>query len=120
MDEQPLNFHNAAPPPRRAGVTLRWLARPPGFFLLGAVALAVLGMTVVGLPPSLTRRLMARLESAGLVLETSAVKLDLGGGVVAERAALYARGIPGAPLIEARRVRLRFDVPALVRGRPGW
>ncbi|MFZ4395037.1 MAG: AsmA-like C-terminal region-containing protein [Kiritimatiellia bacterium] len=63
---------------------------------------------------------MAHLESAGLVLETSTVKLDLGGGVVADRAALYARGVPGAPLVEARRVRLRFDLPALLRGAPGW
>ncbi len=120
MDQQPLISHKGARPPKRAGLTLGWLARQCALFMLGAIVLAVLGMTVVGLPPSLTRRLMARLESVGLVLETSAVKLDLWGGVVAERAALYARGVPGAPLIEARRVRLRFDLSALARGRPGW
>ncbi len=78
--------------------------------------IAVLSLSMHGLPDSLTRRLEKRLQLPGITVTLAKIKLGVFEGVIATGVCCYLQGDIGAPLLTAERIVLQ---PRLFHRQPG-
>lgn len=87
----------------------RWIGR-------GALALSMLmvvlltGVTWVGFPDFVTKRLLALASTGGWYVDARRLTLDVRGGIVGHELKVYRKGVAGPPSFEAKVVRIRFSL----------
>lgn len=96
--------------PPRTRIAAR-LLRGAGVALF-LVVVVLLGLSWLGIPRFLSRRIVAELNSGGYYVEAHHLRLDLRGGLRASDVALYRKGVVGDPFCEARDVRVLFRLLA--------
>lgn len=91
-----------------------------GVFIVFIVALvAVLYLSLIGLPDVLARNIEKRLQFSGLVITLEKVKLGIFEGIIATHVRCYRKGDIGVPLLEAEKIVLRLQPLAWLKGRNG-
>lgn len=98
----------------------RWLRRVWQGVVLG-LALGVLTVTALvrmGFPRPVVRWVLAPVNAGDYFGQVQRLSLDWRGGLVASDVRMYRKGIVGPPFLEAREVRVLFNV--LHPGQTGW
>ena len=101
------------------GTTTRVLTRMGARLLLAAavaVIMAVVGLSLFGLPRRWTHEVLTRMATGDYALECEAVRLDLLRGVILEGVRVFRKQVVGPPIVEARRIAIRFNLFAALRG----
>lgn len=81
-------------------------------------ALTVAALIWIGFPQPVMRRLLSSINAGEFFFQVQRLTLDWRGGLVAREVRAYRKGVPGAPCLEAREVRVLFNV--LHPGAAGW
>ena len=84
-----------------------------------AVLVAVLYLSLIGLPDVLARNIEKRLQFSDLVVTLAKVKLGVFEGIIATQVCCYRKGDVGVPLLEAEKIVLRLHPLAWLKGKNG-
>ncbi len=85
-------------------------------FVMLAVLIAILSLSMHGVPDALTRRIEQRLQLPGITVTLAKIKLGVFEGIIATGVCCYLQGDIGAPLLAAERIVLQ---PRLLHRKPG-
>ena len=89
----------------RPGKVRLHILRLTGFALGLSVLLALFALLVVGLPPSLTQRIVAQVQTAGVPLQVQSIRLSTHRGWVLNNARLYSTSPDDLqPLLDAKKL----------------
>ncbi len=88
-------------------------------FIAPVLLLAVLFLSLHGLPESVTRDIERQLQFQGMVVSLEKIKLGVFEGVIASRVRCYRRGELGDPVMEAEKIVLHFSPRRWLRGANG-
>ena len=89
------------------------------FIFFIAVLVAVLYLSLIGLPDVLARNIEKRLQFSDLVVTLAKVKLGVFEGIIATQVRCYRKGDVGVPLLEAEKIVLRLHPLAWLKGKNG-
>src|ERR1035437_1208098 len=89
------------------------------FIVFIVALLAVLYLSLVGLPDFVARNIEKRLQFGDLVVTLAKVKLGVFEGIIATQVRCYRKGDVGVPLLEAEKIVLRFHPLAWLKGKNG-
>ncbi|MDD5679292.1 MAG: hypothetical protein PHW60_15080 [Kiritimatiellae bacterium] len=89
------------------------------FIIFIVVLVAVLDLSLIGLPNVLARNIEKRLQFSGLVITLEKVKLGIFEGIIATHVCCHRKGDIGAPLLEAEKIVLRLQPLAWLKGKNG-
>jgi hypothetical protein len=85
--------------------------------VLALGVLTVMALVGLGFPQGLTGRLLALINAGDYYCQVQHLALDWRGGLAAREVQVYRKGVVGPPFLEARDVRLLFNVvPSLQTG----
>ncbi len=91
-----------------------------GAFIVFVVTLvAVLYLSLIGLPDVLARKIEKRLQFSGLVVTLAKVKLGVCEGIIATNVRCHRKGDIGVPLLDAEKIVLNFHPMSWLRGKSG-
>jgi hypothetical protein len=83
------------------------------------VLMAVLYLSLHGLPAAWTREIERQLQFSGMVLSLDKVRLGVFEGIIASQVRYYRRGDIGEPVFEAEKIILHFDPRRWLAGTNG-
>lgn len=113
-----------SPDPRtgRSGKRWRYILGLAGFTLGLSVLLVLFALLVVGLPPGLTRRIMAQAQEAGIPLQIQSIRLSTHRGWVLNNVRLYSTSPDDLqPLLRAKKLYVMlWPVDWKRASRGGW
>ncbi len=89
------------------------------FIVFIVVLVAVLYLSLIGLPNVLARSIEKRLQFSDLVVTLAKVKLGVFEGIIATHVRCYRKGDIGVPLLEAEKIVLRFQPLSWLKGKNG-
>lgn len=89
------------------------------FIVFIVVLVAVLYLSLIGLPDIAARSIEKRLQFSGLVITLAKVKLGVFEGIIATQVRCHRKGDIGVPLLEAEKIVLRLHPVAWLKGRNG-
>lgn len=97
--------NNPEPGTRRSHKTVRHILRLTGFALGLSVLLALFSLLTIGLPPSLTSRIVAQIQTSGVPIQVQSIRLSPHRGWVLNNVRLYSTSPDDLqPLLSARRL----------------
>lgn len=84
---------------------VRQFFRLTGFTLSLAVLLTLIALLTFGLPDSLTRRITAKIQDAGIPIQIQSIRLSIHRGLILNNARLYSRSPDDLqPLLNAKKI----------------
>ncbi|MFA5043242.1 MAG: AsmA-like C-terminal region-containing protein [Kiritimatiellia bacterium] len=89
------------------------------FIFFVAALVAVLYLSLIGLPDVVARNIEKRLQLGDLVVTLEKVKLGVFEGIIATRVRCHRKGDIGVPLLDAERIVLRLQPWAWLMGQNG-
>ena len=89
------------------------------FIVFIVVLVAVLYLSLIGLPDVLARNIEKRLQFSDLVVTLAKVKLGVFEGIIATQVRCHRKGDIGVPLLEAEKIVLRLQPLAWLKGKNG-
>jgi hypothetical protein len=95
-------------------VCVRWFRRALIVATLAVICI-FLWLNRVGLPDFLKARLVGELQSRGVELEFTRMRLSLVRGLVADNVRIGNVQTPGSPALSLKEVQLQLDYPAMLR-----